>query len=172
MPTPGFQTPRHQWQGIIRSFCVSETECIQLVWEEHGNFPTIPGFSLSYCQAHCAWWEPKYNKTSTRDEAHWWLIQLSGWLLISAQVMISWMWGQAPHEDLCSQLGDCLLPLLSPPFCPYHTHALSLSLSQKWEMSKNRFKKRERERKLVVEWEWTHESQSSSFPMRKGSSRE
>ena len=77
-----------------------------------------------------------------------WLSWLSVWLLISAQVMISWSWDQAPHWVLCwlwSLLGILSLSLsLSLPlrWCKHvracvcvclcarvraHAHALALS---------------------------------------------
>ena len=61
-----------------------------------------------------------------------WLSWLSVWLLISAQVMISQLWDQAPHWALSWQhepAWDSLSPSLLPH--PYHASALSFSLSLK-----------------------------------------
>ena len=42
-----------------------------------------------------------------------WLSQLGIWLLVSAQVMISCSWGQAPHQPLCFM--QRLFHVLPPP---------------------------------------------------------
>ena len=64
-----------------------------------------------------------------------WLSSLSIRLLISAQVMISWVYEVEPHVSLCADsmdpAWDSLSPFLSAPpllMCsPLRVHALSLS---------------------------------------------
>lgn len=41
-------------EGGREGSSVADTERFQIAWEQQGNFPPIPAFSLSYCQAHCA----------------------------------------------------------------------------------------------------------------------
>ena len=59
-----------------------------------------------------------------------WFSQLGIWLLILAQVMISWLWDRVPSWAVCwawSLLGI----LSSSPSCPAHTHVCAHSVSLK-----------------------------------------
>ena len=73
-----------------------------------------------------------------------WLSQLSVWLLVSAQVIISGLWDWAPHQALW--WGRSLLEILSLSLCSsMQVHALSNKLIKSLKKIKNGYDEEPRE---------------------------